>query len=133
MLDAMHRDVRLRLITPGEIFDAETVRVTSRGMWGPLLAAGAEIYEYQPTRYRCKVIIDRLMISVASTNFDNRSFRMNDEANPVIYDPAFSQRQAQVFKADLMRARRVSLKDWEARPLKENFSERLALLLGSQI
>lgn len=73
------------------------------------------------------------MVSVASTNFDNRSFRMNDEANPVIYDPAFSQRQAQVFKADLMRARRVSLKDWEARPLKENFSERLALLLGSQI
>jgi cardiolipin synthase A/B len=134
MLDAMHRGVRLRLITPGKITDTETVRAASRGTWGPLLAAGAEIYEYQPTMYHCKVmIIDRLMVSVGSTNFDNRSFRLNDEANLNIYDAAFSERQTQVFEEDLTRARRVSLQEWENRPLKEKLSERLALLLGSQI
>ena len=43
---------------------------------------GAEIYEYQPTMYHCKVmIVDEFMTSVGSTNFDNRSFRLNDEAN----------------------------------------------------
>lgn len=36
---------------------------------GDLLAAGAEIHEYQPTIYHCKVlIIDSLMGSVGSTN-----------------------------------------------------------------
>jgi cardiolipin synthase len=134
MLDAMHRGVRLRLITPGPITDTETVRAASRGTWGPLLAAGAEIYEYQPTMYHCKVmIIDRLMVSVGSTNFDNRSFRLNDEANLNIYDPGFSERQTQVFEQDLKHARRVNLHEWENRPLKEKLSERLALLLGSQI
>jgi cardiolipin synthase A/B len=134
MLDAMHRGVRLRLITPGDITDTETVNAASRGTWGPLLAAGAEIYEYQPTMYHCKVmIIDRLMVSVGSTNFDNRSFRLNDEANLNIYDQAFSERQTQVFEADLKRAHRVSLREWENRSIKEKLSERLALLLGSQI
>ena len=41
-----------------------------RSRWGPLLEAGADIYEYQPTMYHCKVmIIDDLWTSVGSTNF----------------------------------------------------------------
>ena len=40
------------------------------------------IYEYLPTMYHCKVmVVDDLWVSVGSTNFDNRSFRLNDEAN----------------------------------------------------
>ena len=47
-----------------------------------MLQAGAEIHEFQPTMYHCKVmIVDGLLVSVGSTNFDNRSFRLNDEAN----------------------------------------------------
>ncbi len=37
--------------------------------------------------YHCKVmIVDEFMVSVGSTNFDDRSFRLNDEANLNIYD-----------------------------------------------
>ncbi|MDP1567652.1 MAG: phospholipase D-like domain-containing protein, partial [Polaromonas sp.] len=134
LLDALKRGVKLRLITPGKITDTETVRAASRGTWGPLLEAGAEIYEYQPTMYHCKVmIIDKLLVSVGSTNFDNRSFRLNDEANLNVYDPAFAARQTQVFEQDLTRARRISLQEWQDRPLKEKFKERLALLLDSQL
>ncbi|MDP3172142.1 MAG: phospholipase D-like domain-containing protein [Polaromonas sp.] len=134
LLDALKRGVKLRLITPGKITDTETVRAASRGTWGPLLEAGAEIYEYQPTMYHCKVmIIDKLLVSVGSTNFDNRSFRLNDEANLNIYDTAFAARQTQVFEQDLTRARRISLQEWQDRPLKEKFKERLALLLDSQL
>ena len=44
--------------------------------------------------YHCKVmIVDELMVSVGSTNFDNRSFRLNDEANLNIYDAAFAAEQ----------------------------------------
>jgi cardiolipin synthase len=134
LLAAMRRGVRVRLITPGEIIDTETVRAASRATWGSLLEAGAEIYEFQPSMYHCKVmIVDGLMVSVGSTNFDARSFRLNDEANLNIYDAAFAARQTEVFEQDLQKSRRVTLQDWQNRPLSEKFSEKLASLLHSQL
>ena len=131
---ALKRGVRLRIIMPGKIIDAETVRAASRGGWGPLLEAGAELYEYQPTMYHCKVmIIDQLLVSVGSTNFDNRSFRLNDEANLNVFDKAFAAAQTEMFEADLKRSRRVTLPEWESRPLKEKLLERLARLGVSQL
>jgi cardiolipin synthase len=37
--------------------DAKTVRSASRSLWGLLLDAGVQIYEYQPTMYHCKVLV----------------------------------------------------------------------------
>ena len=134
LLDALRRGVKIRLITPGKITDTETVRSASRATWGPLLTAGAEIYEYQPSMYHCKVmIVDSLMVSVGSTNFDNRSFRLNDEANLNIYDANFAARQTQVFEQDLGRSQRVTLQTWQNRPLKEKLKEKLASMLESQL
>ncbi|MES2977241.1 MAG: phospholipase D-like domain-containing protein [Pseudomonadota bacterium] len=134
LIDAMKRGVKLRIITPGEIIDTDTVRAASRGTWGPLLQAGADIREYQPTMYHCKVmIVDQLLVSVGSTNFDNRSFRLNDEANLNIMDPTFAQRQTAVFEQDLRQARQVTYQAWQQRPWKEKLAERLALLLETQL
>ncbi len=134
LLDAMRRGVRLRLILPGKITDTETVRAASRATWGRLLEAGAEIHEFQPSMYHCKVmIVDGLMVSVGSTNFDARSFRLNDEANLNLYDAAFAARQTEVFEQDLKKSRRVTLQEWQNRPLTEKFSEKLASLLNSQL
>jgi cardiolipin synthase A/B len=134
LLDALHRGVRLRLITPGAITDTETVRSASRRTWGPLLEAGAEIYEFQPTMYHCKVmIVDNVLVSVGSTNFDNRSFRLNDEANLNIYDGAFAARQTTVFEEDLKRSRRMTLEEWKDRPFRERLKELAGLLLSSQL
>ncbi len=134
LTDALKRGVKVRIITPGKIIDTETVRAASRGSWGPLLQAGAEIYEYQPTMYHVKaMVVDRLLVSVGSTNFDNRSFRLNDEANLNVFDAAFAERQAKVFEDDLRKARRITYEEWSARPLKERLMERLALILESQL
>ena len=74
----------------------------SRAGWGELLERGAEIYEYQPTMFHCKVLtVDGLWTSVGSTNFDSRSFRLNDEANLNVYDREFAQRQIADFEEDL--------------------------------
>jgi cardiolipin synthase len=127
LVAARRRGVKVRFITPGPHMDAETVRRASRGLWGPLLEAGVEMHEYQPTMYHCKVmIVDGMMTSVGSTNFDVRSFRLNDEANLNIYDAAFAARQTQVFEADLARSRRVTLEQWGSRPMGEKVQERLA-------
>lgn len=134
LMDALARGVRVRLITPGEHTDTETVKAASRGTWGPLLAAGAEIYEFQPTMYHCKVmIVDQLLVSVGSTNFDNRSFRLNDEANLNVYDAAFAKRQTAVFEDDIQRSRRVTYEAWRDRPLREKAHEKLTGWLRSQL
>ena len=84
---ALERGVRVRIIVPGTHIDKEVVRKASRALWGELLEAGAEIHEYSPTMFHCKMlVVDRRMVSVGSTNFDNRSFRLNDEANLNVYD-----------------------------------------------
>ena len=134
MVDALKRGVKLQIITPGPHIDTEAVRKASRALWGPLLKAGAEIYEYQPTMFHCKVlVVDDLLVSAGSTNFDNRSFRLNDEANLNIYDAAFAREQAAVFDADLKRSRRISYEEWQNRPWRERLAERIASLIGSQL
>ena len=134
LVAAMKRGVRLRIITPGPHMDAQTVRGASRADWGPLLEAGAEISEYQPTMFHCKVFtVDGLLVSVGSTNFDNRSFRLNDEANLNIYDAAFAAEETAVFEGDLKQARRITLEEWQDRPLREKAVERLASVLSLQL
>jgi cardiolipin synthase len=134
LVAAMRRGVRFRLIVPGPIIDTDVVRRASRATWGPLLEAGAEIYEYQPTMFHCKVlIVDGLLTSVGSTNFDPRSFRLNDEANLNIYDTAFAAQQVATFERDLAQSRRVTLEQWQNRPWREKLMERAASLLHAQL
>jgi len=134
LVAAMKRGVKLRIVVPGPHIDSETVRSASRARWGPLLAAGAQIAEYQPTMYHCKVmIVDGLLVSVGSTNFDNRSFRLNDEATLNIVDATFAAQQTRIFDDDLKHSRTVSLAEWLDRPWRERLAERFASLLGSQL
>lgn len=131
LVAAMRRGVRLRVITPGPHIDADIVRRASRASWGPLLEAGAEISEYQPTMYHCKVmIVDKLLVSVGSTNFDDRSFQLNDEANLNIYDADFARAQVAIFERDLKSARRITYEQWLDRPWKDKAWEEIASWLG---
>jgi len=134
LLEALRRGVVLRIVVPGEHIDSDAVRGASRASWGPLLQAGAVIAEYAPTMYHCKVmIVDGLLVSVGSTNFDNRSFRLNDEATLNVLDVDFAAAQTAVFEADLALSHRVSHAEWARRPLRERLHERLASLIGSQL
>ena len=132
--DALARGVKVRIIMPGPITDAKPVRRASRALWGGILRAGAEIYEYQPTMYHCKVlVVDGLWTSVGSTNFDNRSFRLNDEANLNVLDADFAARQTADFEADLKHARRVTYEEWVNRPWTEQWVERFFAIFSPQL
>jgi cardiolipin synthase A/B len=134
LVEAMARGVKLRVVVPGEHIDSDTVRSASRATWGPLLAAGATIAEYRPTMFHCKVmIVDDLLVSVGSTNFDNRSFRLNDEATLNVMDASFAKQQRGIFEADLALSRPVSLAEWQDRPFTEKMGEWFASLLRSQL
>jgi cardiolipin synthase len=84
--------------------------------------------------FHCKVlIVDELLVSVGSTNFDVRSFRLNDEANLNVYDTGFAKAQKVTFEQDLARSRRVTLAEWQSRPWHEKAMEHVAGLLGPQL
>lgn len=134
LVDAAKRGVKIRIITPGEHMDAETVRRASRAGWGDLLRAGVAMHEFQPTMFHCKVlVVDGLWVSVGSTNFDTRSFDLNDEANLNIVDADFARRQLGIFESDLARSKAITLDQWESRPLSEKLVEHAAALLRTQL
>jgi cardiolipin synthase len=131
---ARRRGVRVEIVVPGEHIDYSVVRRASRSLWGELLAAGVEIHEFQPTMYHVKVlVVDGLWTSVGSTNFDNRSFSLNDEANLNVLDAEFAAEQTRAFEADKQRSRRVTLESWRARPRSEKLREWLAARVRNQL
>jgi len=131
---AARRGVEVKIVTPGPDIDTDVVRRASRARWGELLEAGVEIAEYQPTMFHCKVmVIDGLMVSVGSTNFDNRSFRLNDEANLNVVSAAFARRQIEIFEEDLRQSKPTTLEAWRGRPWQEKALEHAASLFGSQL
>jgi cardiolipin synthase len=134
LVDALGRGVRVRIMTPGKHIDDAIVRRASRANWGHLLRAGAEIYEYQPTMFHCKtMVIDDCIVSVGSTNFDPRSFRLNDEANLNVYDRGSAAVLAAVFENDLLHCRRITYESWRTRPLGMKVWERADALIRSQL
>lgn len=134
LIAARERGVRIRILVPGQHIDSDTVRLASKAEWGPLLQSGVEIHEYLPTMMHNKLlIIDREMVSVGSTNFDVRSFRLNDEASLNIYDHAFAERMTRVFDEDLKHSQRYTYETWAKRPLKDKLIERFVLPIKSQL
>jgi cardiolipin synthase len=134
LVKARQRGVDVEVIVPGTKIDSELTRKASRSRWGDLLQAGVEIYEYQPTMYHCKVmVVDDLWVSVGSTNFDNRSFRLNDEENLNVYDGDFAREQVRDFEADRAKAVRVTYEAWKKRPLSEKILEHTAGLFRGQL
>ena len=134
IIAARHRGVRVRVLLPGKHIDSETVRLASKAEWGELLLAGVEIYEYQPTMIHVKLlVIDGEMVSVGSTNFDIRSFRLNDEASLNIYDREFAARMTDVFESDLKHTKEYTYDLWQARPWKDKIAEKFILPIKSQL
>jgi cardiolipin synthase len=127
------RHVKIRILVPGHKSDHMLTRSTSRGGYGPLLKSGAEFYEYQPAMIHAKIlVIDELWTVVGSTNFDNRSFGLNDEVNLAVRDATLAQRMESDLANDLLQSRRVTLDEWRHRPITERAPELLGWIFERQ-
>ncbi len=134
LIEAIRRGVSVEVLLPGKHIDSFLVRHASRHRWCRLLRNGVRIFEYQPTMYHCKLmIIDELWVSVGSANFDNRSFRLNDEANLNVFDREFAAKEVEVFQRDRQNAREFTYTDWKNRPLTEKAQDAAIALFRSQV
>jgi len=123
----------LRILVPGDHADHTMTRRAGRRRFGPLLQAGAEIHEYQPSMIHAKVlVVDGLWCVVGTSNFDNRSFGLNDEINLVINDAGLADRLEQDYRRDLERSHRVTYEEWARRPVSERVVEFASRILDRQ-
>lgn len=134
LVSAVKRGVRVRILVPGHHIDALIVRQASRASWGSLLESGVEISEYQPTMFHMKsLVVDDSFVSVGSTNFDDRSFLLNDEANLNVISPALVQTMDDLFEADWAQGKGILIEAWRRRPWHEKLTEQMAVLLRDQL
>ncbi|MGA9769748.1 MAG: phospholipase D-like domain-containing protein [Blastocatellia bacterium] len=127
------RGVEVQIITPGNHSDHMLTRTSSRRLYGDLLRAGAQIYEYKPAMIHAKVmIIDGLWSVIGSTNFDNRSFGLNDEVNLAAFDDKLALRLEEDFARDIADSRRITYEQWKRRSRFERLHEWLGWVLERQ-
>lgn len=128
LVEAARRGVDVHILVPGKVNDVPATKAGGRSSFGDLLSGGVKISEYQPTMFHPKtMVVDGIFATIGSTNFDNRSFRLNDEINLAVYDREIGRRLEEIFEKDLTRSRPYSLEQWRARPLKERLTEFLVL------
>lgn len=134
LIHAMMRGVSVEIIVPGKEIDTEVTRSASRACWGRLLEAGVKIYEYRTTMYHCKyLVIDGKFVSVGSTNFDQRSFRLNDECNLNVFDEGLATELLTTFEDDKANSELQTLDMWRERPMYEKATDNLAAIISSQV
>ncbi|HUI99719.1 MAG TPA: phospholipase D-like domain-containing protein [Usitatibacter sp.] len=133
LVRAAKRGVSVVVVTPNELNNHPIARLASRRRYGELLEAGVQIHEYRPTMIHAKVlVVDGLWTVLGSTNFDNRSFGLNDEVNAALRDEALAARMEVDFAADLAKSRRVTLEEWIRRPVGERVLATLGMALERQ-
>ena len=133
LVEIASRGVAVSVIVPGRRTDQRWVRLASRRMWGQLLAAGVQIYEYRATMTHVKVmIIDGLWAVLGTTNIDNRSFEHNDEVNVGLRDTAVAARLMKDYQRDLEHCQQITLERWRRRPIWEKVAGPFVWILERQ-
>jgi cardiolipin synthase len=133
LVEARRRGVDVEIIVP-RLIDTPYVIWASVSRWGPLLKSGCRIYRFQGALYHCKLlVVDDHWVSIGSSNFDTRSFRLNDEMNVNVLNREFAQEQVEIFSRDKARSKEVTLQEWENRGLWEKIRGRIAAVGRSQM
>lgn len=134
-VDAIRRGVEVRVMLPSaEASDLPVVQHASHHHYGSLLEAGIRIFEYQRTLLHQKVLtVDRCWAIIASANFDDRSFEINDEVALVVYDERLAQQLEQIFEDDLKDCEERRVDDWKRRSLVHRLKDGAAFLFNEQL
>lgn len=135
LIRAAARGVDVRVLVPSiDVTDNRLVSHAGRHRLAPFLEAGVRVYHYTRTLSHQKVwTIDEELALVGSTNFDERSFDLDDQITMAIADPNVVAEIDRIFLEDLRDAERVDAERWHERPRREKASDALAYLLRENL
>jgi cardiolipin synthase len=130
---ASRRGVKVRILTVGSKTNLSLVRAGGRRIYGELLKAGVEIFEYEPGMFHVKMLlVDDLWAVTGTTNFDNRSFMINDEINLAVAEREFCGRLLESVTGDIAKSTPITLDRWESRPMSQRIWEQISRVLERQ-
>jgi cardiolipin synthase len=133
LVEAVERGVQVQILTAGPHTDHQVIRTMSRRSCRHLLRGGAEIFEYLPSMIHAKLMtVDEQWCVLGSTNFDHRSFALNDEVNLAVLDPDLASVIEADFAEDLQQSRLLTLTMLSERTLLGQVEEALVQTIESQ-
>jgi cardiolipin synthase len=133
LVEASQRGVDVKIMVAGIYNDVRLSRYSGIHLYGKLLEAGVEIYEYNRTMMHQKtMVVDGVWSTVGTTNFDNRSFALNEESNICVYDRSLAEKLDAIFAGDLKECQRVTLEGWRNRGWKSRLLGAVCVFLKEQ-
>lgn len=130
LLSAALSGVDVRILIPKKA-DTFITQAASMSYMKPLLRAGVKVYLYEKGFVHAKtLVVDDLMATVGTANFDNRSFDINFEINAFVYDEDFAIQVKEMFIEDLADCKALLLSRWDKRTIRKRIIESLARLIA---
>jgi cardiolipin synthase A/B len=135
LAQAVQRGVDVRVMSPStDASDMPLVQHAARHNYGKLLAAGVRIFEYQKTLLHQKVMtVDGCWSAIGSSNFDDRSFEINDEITLGFDDAGLAKQLETIFERDAADCVELRGASWAKRGFGERFVDGALYLLNEQL
>jgi cardiolipin synthase len=134
LIELAKKGVDIRILVAGHRSNHKLVLWAGREYYDELLKSGIRIFEFEPTMLHAKtMLVDGIWGTVGSTNFDNRSFSLNDEINVSFQDRALASILEKHFLGDVARAREVMLERWDKRGPIERTLDRASTILNMEL
>ena len=133
LLKAQGRGVRVVVLVPGKI-DSQFTYTASRSHYGKLLLGGVKVYEYLVALMHAKtIVVDGVWATIGSTNFDNRSFALNQEINVTVYDKVTAESLERIFNDDLKYSKEITYEAWQSRSIFERLFDFFSFPIREQL
>ncbi len=124
LVAAAERGVEITLLLPGEHADKRVVQLAGEKEYEPMMAAGIDIWRYQKSMLHAKVMtVDGVVATLGSGNLDERSMRLNDECNVILFDRDLTARLDAHLADDMAVSERVDPERWQDRDVVQRAAE----------
>lgn len=131
---AVQRGVDVRIMIPGPVTDSALVKHAGHFYFENLMQRGIKLFVFQRTLLHQKiVIVDGLWSLVGSSNLDDRSYDINDEASVGLIDTGIAAQLKRAFDDDLKSSVQVRLDAWNHRGLWHKAEDWLAYRVNGQL
>lgn len=132
---AIGRGVKVSIMLPASATsDFSIVQHASHFYYGPLLALGVNVYEHTRCGLHQKVmIVDGALCTIGSTNFDPRSFRINEEISVAMLDTSIAAELRAAFEADVKNSELWTMERWRTRTATHKLRDRASAWCKRQL
>jgi cardiolipin synthase len=127
LMEAARRGVNIKIIVPMRS-DVGLIDIIRSRYFGEMFKEGIEIFFYYPQNLHAKVLMaDNKIFSIATANFDYRSFRFQHEIALIGIDKSIIRKLQEHFAETINNCERFNYEVWKGRPLIQKWFEKILI------